>query len=101
MPALNRKKRRDLARFHDPPDIRRRRRKFDLILVFIKQRLHGIAEIQGPAYGLRTAKKNRDPQREEGRVHLALAQPRKIYVTHIVSLPQILAHDYALNRVDV
>ena len=87
---------------HDSLDVRRRGRVFDLIFVRVEQRLHGIPQIQGPAYGFRTWKIHGNPQRKERRVRAALVQPWNIHVTYIPPFAKVFPHhQYALNRVNV
>ena len=102
MSAFDSEKRRDLAGIHDPLDVGRRGRVFDLIVVRVEQRLHGIPQIQGPAYGLRTWKIHGHPQRKERRVRAALVQPWNVHVTDIPPFAQVFPHHQdALNRVNV
>jgi hypothetical protein len=75
---------------------------FDLVSVFVEERLHRVSKIQRPAYCFRTWKVRGNPQREEWRMRAPLVQPWNIDVTYIPPFGQVFPHhQYALNRIDV
>src|SRR5580692_10606410 len=87
--ALDCEKGCDLAGLHDPLDVGRRGRVFDLVSVFVEERLHRVSKIQRPAYCFRTWKIRGNPQREEWRMRAPLVQPWNIDVTYIPPFGQV------------
>ena len=92
----------DLAGLGDALHVRRGRGQLDLVGMRVEDRLHSVTKLQRAAHGLRALVEGGHPQREVGRDHARVLEPRQVDVPPARAPRDVLvAVEDALQRVDV